>query len=612
MIPRPAPLPGAGDSLAMRGPAGLSGLMTDPRVKKGSRYSSRPHGPNQSNGLPTRSVPGMGAAPARRVILREKWSESRASTPPPAQGRTNCLLQTDEYIEILTNNSSNFQQTQTIAAMDRPADPLFNRKKQDADVTTQLEDGDIFAFDIDVEPVIEVLMRTTFRKSKLSFAKPPLGQINPLTQPLFFPLIADSAMLELVQEEELEAIEREREGHELQRNSELAEVQRLEQEKRRVEDERRRRLEQTLRYAKKQKDLEERLAARAVATRALDDLRGMAFRTMDEAGILVDPLRQEIEQDFMPGLLQAVLARSRAQQLANELIDDLLEDAKGNVRRHEARRAVNLIAETHATEYRKRVALCSKLSASFALLDKDGSDQIPICGLLKLVSENSMLRELLIEWQSEQDLETTIRAAMGATFRNGGDLLLPHVGETTDDTSDHSLQLDTISRERFVLILSTVLSEKSNQSPSNLLPSFPEWPTTVEFESIRADHVTEHGRLPPPHSQAPSYRITNPTDVSGVLSSLCGNGTRRLSDWFILVHSNPLLGSSLGIPLEICHKSLEEFNSLHTAFASSPESSSLDPDGNDPEASLDTTQVVDFFTSLKRSEESHAPTIELE
>lgn len=121
---------------------------------------------------PTWSVPGSGVKPTRRFVQREKWSESRASTPPPAQGRINCLLQTDEYIEILTNHSSNFQQTQTIAAIDRPADPLFNRAKLDSDVMTQLADGDIFAFDIDVEPVLEVLMRTTFCKSAVSLSQP--------------------------------------------------------------------------------------------------------------------------------------------------------------------------------------------------------------------------------------------------------------------------------------------------------------------------------------------------------------------------------------------------------------------------------------------------------
>ena len=404
-------------------------------------------------------------------------------------------------------------------------------------------------------------------------------------------------MLELIQEEELEAIERERECHELQRNSELAEVQRLEQEKRRVEDERRRRLEQTLQNAKKQRDLEERLAARAVATSALEDLRDMAFRTMDETGILTDPLRQEIEEDFMPGLLQAVLARSRALNSAKELIDDVLEDAKKKVRHQEARMAVKRVGETHAAEYSMRVDLCSKLSASFALLDKEGSDQVPICELLKLVSENSLLSELVRRWELPQDLETTIRVAIGATFGNGD--VLPHVGETTDDGSDDhfkSSQLDTISRERFVLILSTVLSEKSNPpDSSNHLLSFPEWPATAEFKSIRSEHVALHSRLPPPHSQAPSYRmdpsITSRIDVYGVLSTLCGNDTRRASDWLVLVRSTPLLASALGIPLEICAKSQEEFNSLYAAFASSPESSSPDPDDND--SYVNTTQLVD-------------------
>jgi hypothetical protein len=96
-------------------------------------------------------------------VPRGKWTESRAPTPPAAEGRTHCLLQTDEYIEILQNNAGIVQQTQTSSFTDRPSDPLFNRVKLGRDLDTQVENGDIFAFDIEVEPILEVLLRNTLR-----------------------------------------------------------------------------------------------------------------------------------------------------------------------------------------------------------------------------------------------------------------------------------------------------------------------------------------------------------------------------------------------------------------------------------------------------------------
>ena len=60
--------------------------------------------------------------------------------------------------------------------MDRPASPLFVRAKTGVDVVTQILPGDLFDFDLEVEPVLEVLVGKTIHV----------------------------AMLELMQEEELE------------------------------------------------------------------------------------------------------------------------------------------------------------------------------------------------------------------------------------------------------------------------------------------------------------------------------------------------------------------------------------------------------------------------
>ena len=163
--PHAAPIPGSrpkfreAEIMPASGGALIAGLLSDPRVMKGSNYATK-------GGQTKARLQTVAPSPGRRAkASRGKWSESRAPTPPPAEGRTHCLLQTDEYIEILQNNAGSVQQTQTSSFTDRPSDPLFNRVKFGRDLDTQVENGDIFAFDIEVEPVLEVLLRNTLRTS---------------------------------------------------------------------------------------------------------------------------------------------------------------------------------------------------------------------------------------------------------------------------------------------------------------------------------------------------------------------------------------------------------------------------------------------------------------
>ena len=158
--PHAAPIPGSrpkfreSETILATNGALTAGLLADPRVMKGSSYAIK-------GGQTKTRLQTVAPSPGRRA--RVKWTESRAPTPPTAEGRTHCLLQTDEYIEILQNNAGSVQQTQTSSFADRPSDPLFNRVKLGRDLDTQVENGDIFAFDIEVEPVLEVLLRNTLR-----------------------------------------------------------------------------------------------------------------------------------------------------------------------------------------------------------------------------------------------------------------------------------------------------------------------------------------------------------------------------------------------------------------------------------------------------------------
>ena len=74
-------------------------------------------------------------------------------------------IQTDAYLEELTDLVPEMEQeTQTDAFLDRPITPAFIPQKRGADVETQIEDGDLFDFDYEVEPILEVIVGKTLEQ----------------------------------------------------------------------------------------------------------------------------------------------------------------------------------------------------------------------------------------------------------------------------------------------------------------------------------------------------------------------------------------------------------------------------------------------------------------
>jgi radial spoke head protein 3 len=86
-------------------------------------------------------------------------------------------MQTENFLEELTDKRIEIDaETQTQAFLDRPASPLFVMARTGVDAVTQILSNDLFDFDSEVAPILEVLVGKTLHV----------------------------AMLELMQEEELE------------------------------------------------------------------------------------------------------------------------------------------------------------------------------------------------------------------------------------------------------------------------------------------------------------------------------------------------------------------------------------------------------------------------
>lgn len=314
-----------------------SNLMFDARVVRGNTYSTKPLTLSAKDD----AVPG-----AARKTKKDRYKTlgtKRSSTPPAVDGRTHMVMQTEDFLEELTDRPVEAEaETQTQPYMDRPASPLFVRAKIGFDMATQIEGGDLFDFDMEVEPLLEVLVGKTLHV----------------------------AMLEVMQEEELEAIRLQQEEYETIRNIELAEVQRLEVELKRKEAEKRRRVAQEKKRLEDRHRLEELIAARQFSNQFLGELHTSVFDMLEEQGHFYDPVQREVEELFMGDLLAGMASGAGVYEAASQMAFELLEAARVKAKAFEAqciakRLAIKKQLEAEEAE-RKRQQEEARLAAEAA------------------------------------------------------------------------------------------------------------------------------------------------------------------------------------------------------------------------------------------------------
>lgn len=278
-------------------------LMNDKRVIRGNTYAALV-APVQDAGEIQKQREAQ-----RRRLMRASQTRKRAGTPEPVPGRQHMDIQTDSYLEELTERTVEFEaETQTDFLLDRPPSPLFMPAKIGVDIETQIEEGDLFDFDVECEPVLEVLVGKTL----------------------------EQAMMEVLEEEELESLRRHQQDFMEKRQAELLEVQRMEDAEKRRQDELDRRIQQQA--AQRERDLNtmRKVVARSVASAHLKSLKDRAMAHLLDAGIFADGLQLAVDSDFMPSLFHMV-----SQQVENQTLN---REAVANV----ARAAVSRRLEQHS------------------------------------------------------------------------------------------------------------------------------------------------------------------------------------------------------------------------------------------------------------------------
>ncbi|KAI8488181.1 Radial spoke head protein 3 [Branchiostoma belcheri] len=280
------------DSTALYG-----NIMYDRRIVRGNTYAQHT--------LPASAQPDpieiqRQQEARRRAIARKRAKEQlRPRSPEAVEGRKHIDVQTELYLEELTDRVEEADvETQTDTFLDRPPSPLFIPAKTGKDVATQIYEGDLFDFDIEVKPILEVLVGKTI----------------------------EQALLEVMEEEELANLRAQQREFEELRNAELVETQRLEEQERRHREEKERRMKQQREVLRKEKETAEKIAARAFAQSYLADLIPSVFGTLADNGYFYDPVERDVESGFLPWLMETVEKAIDKSVLGRTMVDVLIRE----------------------------------------------------------------------------------------------------------------------------------------------------------------------------------------------------------------------------------------------------------------------------------------------
>lgn len=288
-----------------------TGIHTDPRVKRGSakgHLEALQAAAAQEVATQRLTQQRRREAKQRRQRMLAKQQEKNYAAlaqadreVPPVDGRVHMEIQTDVYLEeIVDKKIEKDTSTQTDPFLDRPMTPEFIPKKSGVDISTQIEPGDLFDFNSEVEPILSVLVAKTL----------------------------EQALIEVHEEEEVARMIKHREEFALHRAAELEETKRLEEEEAEREQEKAARIELELaRMAEAEAEAAEEQAA-ALAKSFMAPVEGDVVEALHKEGHFYDSVLDEIDNQFMPWLLDSMEGTlQKEKDEVHALVDALIADA---------------------------------------------------------------------------------------------------------------------------------------------------------------------------------------------------------------------------------------------------------------------------------------------
>lgn len=232
--------------------------------------------------------------------MKKQTRRTRLGTPAPVPGRKHMTVQTSRYLEEIHVTPQECDVSlQTDPMLDYPSEPLFIPQPSGPSVATQIEAGDLFNFDLEVEPILETLIGKCL----------------------------DIALMQVCEEEELKALRHHRQMYELKRNAELNECQRLQERERRLFEEKERRKRQAQQYALDLKKKQKADAAKLITKEKLQFLKQNVFEGLMKKGVFEDPLQNFISTNILQKIYEGVSSLLQPSKAAFEIAQLILKQA---------------------------------------------------------------------------------------------------------------------------------------------------------------------------------------------------------------------------------------------------------------------------------------------
>ena len=310
------------------GKGGTGNLMFDRRVMRGNTYGGLavPPGATSSDGS------GVGGTTKRKKKYIPPVSDTIFNIRPEVERREGIDL--SQYLiseEDARGGDTRVEvhiETQTDNFDPLPPPAPYIPLKTGVDVGTQIEvEDNLFKFDLEVQPILEVLVGKTLEQS----------------------------LLEVQEEEELLQLKT--------RKEELIKEQVLEEERiKDMEVKEQVKWEEKEKYRLAERDrvereqaLEKKVWASYMSKTMVDEpFIDKVFNNLEEDGIFVDPIKRSVEEEFMPWVLSAVGGQLDRIAISRKLVDSALKRTLGDNSQYETdaqkreKEMIKLANESHA------------------------------------------------------------------------------------------------------------------------------------------------------------------------------------------------------------------------------------------------------------------------
>ncbi|KAG9390861.1 Radial spoke 3 [Carpediemonas membranifera] len=250
-------------------------LLHDRRVVRGSTWAARNLVNRQRAEAEQEGTQSAGSAKMRTRQIRSS-ARKEETEMPPVSGREHIDVQTAQYLEEITERVIEEDKSiGTDAFIDIVPLPKYIPPKVGEDVATQIEEGELFDFDVEVEAILEVLVGKTLHQ----------------------------ALMEVQEEDEMVALRRRQEEAAARRAADLAEVHRLEEEEKRRQEEKQRRKVQEMVRLQAERVVARKVECAQVSKSYVDGIFDSVMGALEAENHFYDPVERAVETQVLPWLM---------------------------------------------------------------------------------------------------------------------------------------------------------------------------------------------------------------------------------------------------------------------------------------------------------------------